>query len=217
MARQLSPLARLLVKATLIGVCTMTLCGIVWWWSAARTDYETGVGWTVDQPVPFSHQHHVGGLGLDCRFCHADVERSADAGMPPTHTCMTCHSQIWTNAALLAPIRESLADNRPIQWRRVNRLPDYVYFHHDIHIAKGIGCSECHGAVGGMNLMARERPFTMKFCLDCHRDPAPHLRPAEDLFDTEWRRDDATPKPEALFAFYHLGGRKLTDCSICHR
>ena len=195
----------------------MILGGTAWWWSAARTDYRTGVGWDVDQPIPFSHEHHVAGLGLDCRFCHSSVEQSADAGMPPTYTCMTCHSQIWTKADPLAPVRASLAENKPIQWRRVNRLPDYVYFNHKVHVAKGVGCGECHGDVDRMPLLGKAHGFEMKFCLDCHRDPGPHLRPPEAIFDTGWRRDSATPSPQVLVDFYHLGGRKLTDCSICHR
>jgi hypothetical protein len=195
----------------------MMLGGTAWWWSAAWTDYNTGVGWVADQPVPFSHEHHVAGLGIDCRMCHTSVERSADAGMPPTHTCMTCHSQIWTKAGLLAPVRESLAEGKPIQWRRVAKLPDYVYFNHSIHIAKGVGCGECHGEVDRMKLIGKAHGFEMKFCLDCHRDPAPRLRPPEAIFDTGWKPDAATPSPQRLAAFYHLGGRKLTDCSICHR
>jgi len=210
-------ITRLLVATTLIGAGIMAMGGILWWWGASWTDYRTLVGWTLGQPVPFSHEHHVGGLGLDCRFCHADVERSANAGMPPTHTCMSCHSQIWTNAQMLAPVRDSLAKGEPIRWNRVNRLPDYVYFNHGIHIAKGVGCGECHGAVDRMPLMRRAQGFEMKFCLDCHRDPGPRLRPPEALFNTEWRRDKTTPPASQLLAFYHLGGRKLTDCSICHR
>jgi hypothetical protein len=195
----------------------MILGGTAWWWSAARTDYQTGVGWAVDQPIPFSHEHHVGGLGIDCRMCHTSVEQSSDAGMPPTYTCMTCHSQIWTNADPLAPVRASLAENKPIQWQRVNRLPDYVYFNHKVHIAKGVGCAECHGDVDREPLIGKAHGFEMKFCLDCHRDPGPHLRPPEAIFDTSWKRSSATPAPQELLDFYHLGGRKLTDCSICHR
>ena len=212
-----APLVRLLAKVTLIGAGIMIVSGTAWWWSAAWTDYRTGVGWVVDQPIPFSHEHHVGGLGIDCRFCHSAVEKSADAGMPPTHTCMTCHSQIWTNADLLAPVRDSLARNQPIRWQRVNKLPGYVYFNHSIHIGKGVGCASCHGAVDRMKLMSKTHGFAMKFCLDCHRDPGPRLRPPEALFDTEWKRDAATPSPQALMDFYHLGRRRLTDCSICHR
>jgi len=161
--------------------------------------------------------HDVGGLGLDCRFCHTGVETAGNAGLPPTYTCMTCHSQIWTNAALLAPVRRSLADNQPIAWHRINDLPDYVYFNHAIHIAKGVGCASCHGDVQAMPLMQKAKTFTMGFCLDCHRDPVPHLRPKDALFDMEWHRTQATPSPAALMAQYHVTARNLTDCSICHR
>jgi hypothetical protein len=180
-------------------------------------DYRRLTDRIVEQPVPFSHQHHVAGLGLDCRFCHATVETAGDAGLPPTYTCMTCHSQVWTNAGMLEPVRRSLADGKPLAWHRVNDLPDYVYFNHAIHIAKGVGCSSCHGDVKSMPLMAKASSFTMGFCLDCHRDPGPNLRPKDQIFDTDWHRTNTTPPPEALMKQYHVGGRNLTDCSICHR
>jgi hypothetical protein len=211
------PSANTFAKLALIGLA-LTLCGGAgWWWAWPRTDYVRRVGFAVQQPVPFSHQHHVAGLGIDCRFCHTSVEVSATAGMPPTYTCMTCHSQIWTNAELLEPVRQSLADNHPIVWNRVNNLPDYVYFNHSIHIAKGIGCESCHGHIDRMPLTYQAASLTMRFCLDCHRNPAPNLRPREAIFDTEWHRTADTPAPEALMADYHLTNRVLTDCSICHR
>jgi hypothetical protein len=130
---------------------------------------------------------------------------------------MTCHSQIWTNAALLAPVRRSLADNQPLAWHRINDLPDYVYFNHAIHIAKGVGCASCHGDVQAMPLMQKAKTFTMGFCLDCHRNPGPHLRPKGALFDTGWHRTQDTPPPATLMAQYHVTARNLMDCSICHR
>jgi hypothetical protein len=205
--------ARLAVIALLAAPAT----GVAWWWVWPRTDYARRVGWIIDQPVPFSHQHHVAGLGIDCRFCHASVEVSATAGMPATHTCMTCHSQIWTNAALLAPVRESYAKKTPLEWQRVTDLPDYVYFNHAIHIAKGVGCESCHGHVDRMALSYKASTFTMRFCLDCHRDPGPRLRPESEITNTEWQRTPATPSPQALMTHYHIEGRTLTDCSICHR
>ena len=213
----LGPGAGLVAKASVIGVLLMIMAGVGWWWGGARTDYETGVGWTKDQPVPFSHEHHVAGLGIDCRFCHSGVEQSAHAGLPPTYTCMTCHSQVWTNAGILEPVRASFAQNEPIRWNRVVDLPDYVYFNHSIHIAKGVGCASCHGEVDRLPLMAKQKPFTMGFCLDCHRDPGPNLRPKSAVFDLHWRRDASTPSPQQLLDFYHIGGRRLTDCTICHR
>jgi hypothetical protein len=180
-------------------------------------DYVRHTNWTVEQPVPFSHQHHVAGLGIDCRFCHVTVETSATAGIPPTYTCMTCHSQLWTNASILAPVRESLANNTPLVWHRITDLPDYVYFNHHIHIAKGVGCESCHGAVQDMALTQKARTLTMGFCLDCHHDPGPNLRPKSAIFDTDWHRAPDTPSAAQLLAQYHVPNRNLTDCSICHR
>ncbi|HEX4178793.1 MAG TPA: cytochrome c3 family protein [Rhizomicrobium sp.] len=217
MAAIFAPHANLVAKLTLLAAATGALGGIGWWWAWPRTDYVRHTNWTVEQPVPFSHEHHVSGLGLDCRFCHTTVETEANAGMPPTQTCMTCHSQIWTNAGILAPVRDSLANDTPLVWHRINDVPDYVYFNHAIHIAKGIGCASCHGDVANMPLMQKAKTLTMGFCLDCHRDPAPRLRPKDAIFNTEWQRAKDTPSPAALMAFYHVGDRKLTDCSICHR
>lgn len=211
------PSANLAAAVTLLAVAATGLAAVAWWWLWPRTDYMRHVRWPLRQPVPFSHEHHVAGLGLDCRFCHSSVEVSANAGLPPTSTCMTCHSQIWTNAELLEPVRLSLANDTPITWQRVNDLPDYVYFNHSIHIAKGVGCSSCHGEVDRMPLTYKARSLTMEFCLDCHRNPGPQLRPKDQLFNTEWRRTASTPTPGTLMQTYHVGGRRLTDCSICHR
>lgn len=137
--------------------------------------------------------------------------------MPPTYTCMTCHSQVWTQAEALAPVRASLRDNEPLVWQRVTDIPDYVYFNHGIHISKGVGCSSCHGDVGSMPLTYKAQGMTMQFCLDCHKDPGPQLRPRDQLFNTRWQRQPDTPSPAALIHTYQVGGRRLTDCSICHR
>ncbi len=211
------PTANIVTQVVLLGMAALFVGGLVWWWAWPRMDYVRHRSWIVEQPVPFSHQHHVAGLGVDCRFCHVTVETAGDAGLPPTYTCMTCHSQIWTNAALLAPVRESLANNTPIAWRRVTDLPDYVYFNHKVHIAKGVGCESCHGTIQDMPLTQKARTLTMGFCLDCHRDPAPNLRPPEAIFNTDWHRSSETPAPAELLRQYHVGGRNLTDCSICHR
>jgi hypothetical protein len=183
-----------------------------------RSNYVTGVGIAPEQPVPFSHQHHVGGLGIDCRYCHTAVEGAANAGFPPTHTCMTCHSQIWTGAPMLAPVRESLASDKSIRWQRVAALPDFVYFDHHIHVAKGVGCVTCHGRVDKMPLLARAEPFQMRWCLDCHRDPAPNLRPSERIFDMDWTPSgDRRATGERLMAANHVNAAHLTDCYTCHR
>jgi hypothetical protein len=170
------------------------------------------------QPVPFSHRHHAGELGIDCRYCHSGVETSPRAGLPPTETCMTCHSQIWTNASMLEPVRKSLADGKPIQWTRVAKLPDYVFFRHDVHIAKGVGCETCHGRIDQMALTFRAKSFTMEFCLDCHRDPAPNLRPKDHITDMTWKPPaDARAKGEAIAAHEGIRVSELTHCYVCHR
>lgn len=183
-----------------------------------QAPYATGVGIALAQPVPFSHRHHVGGLGIDCRYCHTSVEDAAFAGIPATETCMTCHSQLWTAAPLLAPVRQSLLENRPLAWTRVNDLPDYVYFNHGIHIHKGVSCIQCHGRVDQMALTRKEETFFMQFCLDCHRDPGPRLWPREHVFDLAWQPpQNREPLARLLLARYHIDTAHLTDCSICHR
>jgi Cytochrome c7 and related cytochrome c len=217
MAAIFTPAANGAMRGALLALGLLIAALVGFWWLWPSSLYMRKTGFVIEQPVPFSHQHHVAGLGIDCRFCHATVETSADAGMPPTYTCMTCHSQIWTNAKLLEPVRLSLAENRPIVWSRVTNLPDYVYFNHSIHIAKGVGCASCHGAVDQMPLTYKAVKLTMQFCLNCHRNPGPQLRQKSEIFNTSWRRDASTPSPQQLIAFYHVGGRNLTDCSICHR
>jgi hypothetical protein len=211
------PYADTVARIVLFAIVAVPLAsiGVGYWLSASG--YETERSLTLDQPVPFSHQHHVGGLGLDCRYCHTSVETSRVAGVPPTHTCMTCHSQLYTQTAMLAPVRESLADDRPIHWNKVNRLPDYVYFDHSIHVAKGVGCSTCHGDVTTMPLMRQAAPLTMGWCLDCHRDPAPNLRPAAAVFDPSWHPSANRGKAGELTAHQAIDNKHLTDCSVCHR
>lgn len=182
------------------------------------TPHITHQGIVVEQPVQFSHEHHIGGLGLDCRYCHTSVEQSRFAGLPPTHTCMTCHSQIWTNAEILAPVRRSLADGEPIHWQRVHVLPDYVYFDHSVHVTNGIGCSTCHGHVEQMPQVRQVAPLTMGWCLDCHRDPTPNLRPKSAIYDMDWvPPPDQAERGRALIQHYLIQTEHLTDCSRCHR
>lgn len=153
-----------------------------------RSPYVTKQGERLEQPVPFSHQHHVAGLGLDCRYCHTSVENSSFAGIPPTKTCMNCHSEIWTNADILEPVRASYRNNTPIWWTKLHDLPDYVYFNHEIHVNKGIGCASCHGPVDEMPLTYAHASLQMEWCLDCHRNPAKNIRPTGDpIFNLAWR------------------------------
>jgi hypothetical protein len=153
----------------------------------SASPYVTDVNVAKDQPVPFSHKHHVGELGLDCRYCHTAVESSSSAGMPPTQTCMTCHSQIWVNSPMLEPVRASYRDDKSIQWIRVNAVPDFVYFNHSIHVNKGVACVTCHGPVGDMPLTWRANTLQMGWCLDCHRSPEKFVRPRENVFDIHYK------------------------------
>ena len=205
-------LAMLLVVGGVVGLFLVSA-------GVSRSDSVTGVGIAPDQPVPFSHKHHSGELGIDCRYCHQSVEVHATAGIPPTWTCMTCHSQIWTGAAMLQPVRSSLADNKPLEWTRVNRLPEYVYYNHSIHVGKGIGCSTCHGNVTSMQLMYRANAFEMQFCITCHRNPERFVRPKSEIFNMTWQPPpDQDKRGPALVAEYHIRQpAQLTDCSICHR
>lgn len=183
-----------------------------------RSDYNTGKGWVVRQPVPFSHEHHAGALKIDCRYCHDSVEVSAVAGLPPTDTCMSCHSQIWTGAEMLAPVRQSLVEGKPLRWNRVAELPDYVYFQHNVHVNAGVGCETCHGQVDTMPLMYRAETFTMSWCLDCHQDPAPRLRPRAAVTTMGWKTEhDRRALGERMIEEHHLDTENLTHCYICHR
>jgi Cytochrome c7 and related cytochrome c len=151
-----------------------------------RSPWVTRQGQRPDQPIPFSHKHHVEGLGLQCQYCHTQVEKAAYAGIPPTKTCINCHAQIWTNADLLEPVRQSWATGASIQWIRVHDLPDYVYFNHEIHVNKGIGCASCHGRVDEMPLMYQQNTLQMEWCLNCHRNPAVNLRPTSEIYNMAW-------------------------------
>jgi hypothetical protein len=153
-----------------------------------RSPWVTRQGQRPDQPVPFSHKHHVQGLGLQCQYCHTTVEKSSYAGIPPTRTCMNCHSQIWTNAALLEPVRNSWATGQSLPWTRVHDLPDYVFFNHEIHVNKGVGCETCHGRVDEMPLMYQQNTLQMEWCLDCHRNPAKNLRPTSEIYNMAWAK-----------------------------
>ena len=218
--RQLfAPGADAIVRLVLLVLVVVIGGGLVVAGGISRSNYMYGVGIAPAQPAPFSHKHHSGELGLDCRYCHTSVEIGATAGIPPTWTCMTCHSQIWTGAQILAPVRESLARNQPLHWTRVNRLPDYVYYNHSIHVTKGIGCSSCHGAMDTMQLTYRVNAFTMQFCLNCHRNPQKFIRTPDQVFNMSWRPPaDQDIRGRQLVLQNHIRpAAQLTDCSICHR
>src|ERR1700678_3124195 len=179
----------------------------------------TRVNGAREQPVPFSHKHHAGELGIDCRYCHTTVEKSSFAGIPPTQTCMTCHSQIWTNATMLEPVRASYRSDKSISWTRVYSLPDYVYFNHSIHVNKGVGCTSCHGEIAQMPLTYKANTLYMGWCLDCHRQPEKYLRPKSEVFNPNY-----VPPANQM----ELGAQLVKDykiiplqerqsCSTCHR
>lgn len=181
-----------------------------------RSPYVTEAGVIREQPVPFSHKHHVGDVGIDCRYCHTSVETSAFAGIPSTEICMGCHSQLWKESEMLAPVRESYRTSTALHWTRVHNLPDFAYFNHSIHIHKGIGCTSCHGDVAEMPLMWREKTLMMEWCLECHRHPEQYVRPRSEVFSVNWNPPSNQQQlGEKLIGEYRI--QKLTDCYTCHR
>lgn len=185
----------------------------------ARSAYLTGKYLEIQQPVQFSHKHHAGDDGIDCRYCHSTVETTATAGMPPTQTCMNCHSQIWSDSPYLEPVRASYRENKPIEWQRVHDLPEYVYFNHSIHVAKGVGCSTCHGPIDTMPAVYQENTLQMEWCLSCHREPERFIRPKSEIFNMQWQDSDLTPaqRIELKQQYKIRQTEMLTSCSSCHR
>ena len=210
MAQLFPKSANVHARVSILGV-VLLVCGAGWatstiYWSP----YATEVDVPLQQPIPFSHKHHVSDDGIDCRYCH---------GIPSTETCMTCHSQLWTDAPVLASLRESLATGKPLKWVRVNDLPDYVYFNHSIHVAKGIGCSDCHGRVDEMPLTRKTATLYMRWCLDCHEQPQQFIRPRDKVLDLQWRPPpNQIEQGEELTRHYHVDTTgRLSNCSTCHR
>jgi len=192
------------------------LAGLGWiFYTLDRSSYNTGEGVTLAQPVPFSHAHHVAGLGIDCRYCHTSVEDAAFAGIPPTSTCINCHKLIWNDSEMLEPVRASYENDEPIRWTRVNDLPDYVYFDHSVHVKKGVGCESCHGPVDQMKLMYQAESLQMEWCLDCHRNPERFVRPKDEVFNMAWKAENQEELGAELVAEYHVNTRQ--SCSTCHR
>ena len=185
----------------------------------SRSSYGTDAGVMREQPIPFSHQHHVGVLAIDCRYCHTSVEHSGYAGMPATKTCMNCHSQIWVGSAMLKPVRDSYKNDQPLAWRRVYNLPGFVYFEHSVHVQNGIGCSSCHGQIDQMPFTYQVPTLLMEWCLDCHRHPERNIRPREEVFNVQYRppADQLELGRELVKQYGIANPAKLTSCSICHR
>jgi hypothetical protein len=202
-----------LALAVLLPGAALSL-GMIW----VRSPLRTGKDEPVTQPVQFDHRHHVADLAIDCRYCHQTVETAASAGVPPAATCMSCHAQVWNKSELLEPVRESDFTELPIRWNRVHQLPDFVYFNHSIHVAKGVGCESCHGRVDEMSEVSQAATLTMKFCLDCHRNPKPNLRPRELVTAMGWEQPAGQERAafgNKLAADYHVQTR--TSCTTCHR
>jgi hypothetical protein len=206
-------------RLTILGVvvfigCLVGAVAILNW-----SGWNTNQSMFVEQPIQFSHAHHVGGMGIDCRYCHTSVEESAFTNIPPTKTCMNCHSQIWTTAPILEPVRASFRDNKPLKWTRVHDLPDFVYFNHSIHVKQGVGCATCHGQVEKMPLVYQENTLMMLWCLNCHRNPEKYIRPRDQVFNMTWERPADDPGlGERLVKEYNIASvGQLTNCSTCHR
>jgi hypothetical protein len=216
MAQLFSPRADTVLRVVLVlaGLAVLGAAALGYLWS--RSGSAWNVGKPAAQPIPFRHDLHAGTLGVDCRYCHATVEQAAHAGMPSAQTCMSCHSQVWVGASTLEPLRSSLALGEPIAWTSVHRLPAYAYFHHGIHVAKGVACETCHGRVDQMPKTVKAETMSMGWCLDCHRDPVPRLRPKDAVFAFGWQPHDAS-LPADLKAFYQAAAPRLTSCSTCHR
>lgn len=225
--------ANTIARASIIGV--VVIVSVLLWAALEmqRSPYATYQDVAQAQPVPFSHQHHAGGDGIDCRYCHTSVENSSFAGIPPTKTCMNCHSQIWTNAPMLEPVRESYRTGKSLMWTRVNDLPDFVYFDHSIHINKGVGCASCHGAVDKMPLMYAANSLQMEWCLNCHRAPEKFLRPRDQVFNMGYEQpssqnpvkladgsvfsDQIALGTELKHRYNIRSVQGITSCNTCHR
>jgi cytochrome c7-like protein len=190
---------------------------LLWLFGAwSRSSWATQAGVAREQPVPFSHAHHVGSIGIDCRYCHTSVETSGFANIPPTKTCLNCHSQIWSTSPTLEPVRESFRTDRSIPWTRVHDLPDFAYFDHSIHVNKGVGCETCHGRVDKMPLTWQKASLQMEWCLDCHRHPEQYVRPREAVFLMGYEPPiDQETLGRRLLKEYKI--QSLTSCSTCHR
>lgn len=216
MAQIFHPSTNTLSKVSIFGALFIIAAVVFAVAAANRSPYATQVFVARQQPVQFSHKHHAGGMGIDCRTCHTTVETSAFAGVPPTETCMACHSQIWADSPMLEPVRASFRSGRSIEWTRVHDLPDFVYFDHSIHVKKGVGCSTCHGRVDLMPLMWRTETLHMEWCLDCHRQPERYVRPRAAVFQMDYQQPaDQLELGRKLMKEYNI--QRMTNCWTCHR
>ncbi len=215
MSQIFKPSTNTLAKVTLFGAIFFLLLSVWILVSLNRSAYATRQTIIRAQPVPFSHDHHTEAMGISCLYCHTSVEESAFAGVPPTATCMNCHKLIWNDSPMLEPVRESFRSGEPIQWARVNDLPDFVYFNHSIHVTKGMGCVTCHGRVDKMPLLRQAVSLQMEWCLECHRAPQDFVRPRSEILNMEWVADDQSVLGAQLVEEYNI--QSLLSCSVCHR
>jgi hypothetical protein len=209
--RWVDTLRPVIVGLVLVG--PVYLLALAYYAGSPRT---LNVGYAPTQPVPYSHALHAGQLGIDCRYCHNTVERAAHAAVPPTQTCMNCHTNIYPESPKLIPVRESYSTGMPVRWVRVHDLPDYVYFNHSAHVRRGVGCVECHDRVDKMEVVYQARPLNMGWCLDCHRDPDPRLRPVDQVTNMAWAPDEDRRALGARLR-KEYGINPSEDCSTCHR
>lgn len=205
----------LLRPAAAVGVAGGALYAaiIVWFGFSPKT---TDVGYQPVQPVPYSHALHVGQLGIDCRYCHDTAEAASHAAIPPTQTCMNCHKNVRSDSEKLIPVLSSYATGLPVPWVRVHDLPDYVYFNHSAHLSAGVGCVECHGRIDTMEEVRQVETLSMGWCLDCHRDPEPHLRPPALVTSMDWMpAEDRQALGSRLREQHNINPSQ--DCTTCHR
>lgn len=219
MAQVFNRSANNIAKISMIAAAVLGGLAFYFYTQIARSSYLTGVFVEKQQPVQFSHKHHVGDDGIDCRYCHTQVETSASAGIPPTQTCMNCHNQLYADQPYLEPVRASFRENKPIEWQRVHDLPEFAYFNHSIHVAKGVGCSTCHGQIDEMPAVFQQNTLQMEWCLSCHREPEKFIRPKSEIYNMKWKDGDITHEQRIeLKEQYKIRSKEMmTSCSTCHR
>lgn len=200
------------IAPVVLGVVLISVTFTIWYWFSPK---HLNVGYAPEQPVPYSHKLHAGQLGLDCRYCHNNVERSAHAGVPPTQTCMNCHANVKKDSPLLQPVRDSWETGNPVPWLRIHKIADYAYFDHSAHITRGVGCVSCHGRVDQMIVVRQQEPLNMEWCLNCHRNPAPALRPLDKITDMDWKADASWQKTAQEKASKLQP--PVVNCAGCHR
>jgi hypothetical protein len=218
MSQLFHPSINLITRITLLAL-VLIVTGVGWLcYTIFNAPYVTEVGIAKAQAIPFSHQQHVGGLGLDCRYCHISVEESNSASLPSTEVCMGCHKQVAKDSPFLQAVQESITENKPLAWIRVHTLADHVYFNHAIHVKQGVACETCHGRVDQMPVVMKTQSLQMAWCLDCHRTPEKYIRPRNAVFAVGWQPEqDQIQLGKELVQAYHIQVNQLTDCSVCHR